>query len=370
MRTVVGVLASLALASGGAVVAAEEPQDQASEVTQYLSLPGFEVSIEVPATWQVEPLIGSPYPEPPHPSSPFTLRLWTGASGREGHEGCYLYAYSRLACTDPVDLAAETSGIGPPWDAFPAASAAYVADESMGEWACVRHLSSDGADLFEVKCCGETVPADGWSSIAQTLQLPERTRPVRVAAANRNLVKDVKATNGMWWGVESGTLAFEGRGLGGPAEKRLDDPRVEAAVEELARPAGSISIDQQIYSGQDGEEVLVVETIRARKADLATKADPEDVSDAMLAFARTEWEETRDGEAILEVLPVGHYQATRAVFDDGAAPEYIVASGNSAIKLRAATDEIAQSWLSGLPCHHLDVYSLIEDVLDENRPDR
>lgn len=370
MRVAVSTLVCLALLWGGAASAAEEPAGSNAETTQRLTLPGFEVSIEVPAAWQVEPLIGMPYSEPPHPTSPFTLRLWTGASGREGQAVCYLYAYSRLACMDSVDLEAETSGIGPPWESFAAAPAAYVADDTMGTWACVRHFSSDGADLFEVKCCGPSVPEDGWSSIAQTLQLPEATRPVRVSATNRNLAKSAKATNGIWWDVHGATLVVEGDGFRRPAEKRLWDPRVEAAVEELGRPARTISIDERIHRGPDGDEVLVVDTIRARTADVGTKADPEAVSDAILAFARTEWQETREGEATLESVPVGHYQATRAAFDDGAAPEYLVASGNTALKLRAATDEIAQSWLSGLACHHVDVYEISRDVLIENRPDR
>ena len=370
MRTVVSTIIGLVVLCGAPAVVAEDVPEPADEGTQRLSLPGFDVSIAVPAAWQVEPLIGTPYPAPPHPTSPFVLRLWTGAAGRDDRAGCFLYAYSRLGCGEPVVLEAETSGIGPPWETFSAAPSAYIADESMGEWACVRHLSSDGADLFEVKCCGETVPADGWRSIAETLELPDRTRPERVAAADRNLAKDVIATNSIWWDANGGTLVFEGDGFREPAQKRAWDPRVEAVVEALARPAATISIDEQVYRGADGEDVLVVDTIRARKADLATRADPDAVRDAILAFATTEWQETREGDPTLETLPIGRYEATRATFDDGAAPEYIVSRGNTALKLRAATDDIAQSWLSALPCYHLDVYPLITDVLIENRPDR
>ena len=370
MRVALGLSVGLVLLIGSTATTAEDSSGRGDDATRQLNLPGFEVSLEVPADWSVEPLIGTPYIERPHATSPFTLRLWTGAFGRENPAVCYLYAYSRLGCTEPVDLATEVRGIGPPWEAFPAAPAAYVAEESMGDWACVRHFSSDGADLFEVKCCGETVPEDGWSSIATTLQLPEQTRPVRVGAANRNLTKDVKATTDVWRDVLFGSLVFEGGGSGGPAHKRMWDPRVEAVVERLARPARSISIFEHAYRGDDGEEVLVLDSIRARKADLDTKADPDDVYDAMLAFGKTEWQETHDGEATFETVPVGRYQATRVVFDDGAAPEYIVAARNGAIKLRAASDEIAQSWLSGLACHHLDVYELSLDVLVENRPDR
>ena len=55
-RSLTPVLAFFPLA-GAAPVAAESSSDD-DDSRQRLSLPGFEVSIEVPAGWQVEPQLG------------------------------------------------------------------------------------------------------------------------------------------------------------------------------------------------------------------------------------------------------------------------------------------------------------------------
>jgi hypothetical protein len=144
------------------------------------------------------------------------------------------------------------------------------------------------------------------------------------------------------------------------AEERLEDAPVEAMVEELGVPAESVAVRQwsttEDVAGVEGEPLMAIDAIRV--PGVATEA----VLDGLLAWAAVEWDATHEEPPVIEEVSIGELDVLRASFAGDGVPEYLYASGDSAIKVWASEDEYATAWFEALPCGYVDVEELVHEA--------
>lgn len=363
-RWLTSVLA-ICLCAGAGPVLAEEAADR-DDSRQELSLVGYEASVSVPAHWEVEPVVsGGPTGARLFEGSAFMVGAWQAAGSLDDGQWCYVNAYSRLGCAAPVDLEAELAKLDPEWTEYPVGRVARVSDDAIEGVTCVRHITTDGVDVYEVGCCGAETPADEWRSIVDTLELPAETRPARIAATGRSLAEDASATTDLWvreW-ASSFPEGLSGESWARPVNVPTGDPGIDAMLDALIPPADPITVTRISWADDAaGREVLAVDGVQA------AGAAPEAVLAGMLSW--TEAESAVDGGiASTETVRVAGMDALKVTGPGGDDATYVVAEGDSAVKVRAATDALALSWLEALPCDYLDFQRLRADALSVTWPD-
>ena len=363
-RLSTALLTTAIICASAGLAAAQSSTASPDAAGQRIELPGYGASVIVPEHWTTD-LWGNSgltlYPEP---------RLFEDlalqAVGLPEAQQCRLGVSSPPTCDAPVDLAAELATPG--WDAvsLPAGESAYQASTDP-DIACSRYLLTDGLDVYQLRCCGADRPADDWRSIADTFTLPERSRWDSPDTAGRNLRQEVEA---VWQKQGIRPAGWKhGEGDRRTAKQRINKPRtksgkgdaaaIRAMVETLGVPAKEVSIGERHYTSNEGEVLLAVDDVRVR--GVPTKV----VLDGLLVWLADEWDRRYEDPAHFEALDIGGHDVLAVTFGADDPTEYVLASGDTAIRLRGSDEEAAVTMLQALSCRHLDADSLVSEFLVE-----
>jgi len=365
MRRLPTALLTIALicASAG-LAAAQSPTASPDAAGQRIELPGFGASVSVPEHWTTD--VSGNRGVTLYPESRLFEDLALEVVGVREYQHCRLGASSPPTCDASVDLAAELATPG--WDAvsLPAGEAAHQASTGPGV-ACSRYLLTDGLDVYQLRCCGADRPADDWRSIADTFTFPEQSRWDSPDAAGRDLRREVDA---VWQKEGIRPVGWKhGEGDRRTAKQHINKPRTEsgkgdaaairAMVEVLGVPAKQVSIGERHYESDEGEVLLAVDSVRVRgvptKAVRIPSAPTEVVLDGLLVWLAHDWDRRYEDPAHFEALDIGGRDVVAVTFGADDPTEYVLASGDTAIRVRGSDEEAAVTMLQALSCRHVDV---------------
>ena len=370
MRGLATALLTTALVCAGAgSTTAQSPTASPDTADQRVELPGYGASIIVPGHWTTESW--GPVGLPLFPESQLYEDLAVVATGGPEAQQCRLIASSPATCDAPVDLTAELATPG--WDTvpLPAGEAAYQTFDGPGV-ACSRYLLSDGLDVYELRCCGADRPADAWRPIAATFAFPEESRWDDPDADDHDLLEEV----GVVWNKQLIRPAVPMRGGGETqtAKQWINRPRnklskgevaaIRAMVDVLGVPAKQVTIGERVYESEDGEVLLAVDDIRVR--GISTEV----LLDGLLVWLADDWARRYEDAPTFEEVDIGGRDVTAVTFGADEPTEYVLTSGDTAMRVRGSDEEAAVTLLQALSCRHLDVYSLVTDYLVERMPQR
>ena len=385
MRRLAAALATTALICAGAgSTAAQSPAASPEPVGQRIELPGYGASIIVPEHWTTD--IWGPGGLPLFPESQLHVDLAVVATGGPEAQQCRLIASSPATCDAPVDLSAELAAPG--WDPIqlPAGEAAYRALDypETPDVACSRYVLSDGLDVYELRCCGADRPADAWRPIADTFTFPAQSRWDSPDTDGRGLLEEVEVVwqkPGNWpvgWKQGSGDTQTAKQWINRPRNKlsKGEVAAIRAMVDVLGVPAKQVTIGERVYESEDGEVLLAVDDVRVRgtaKRRWRTSSGPsptEVVLEGFLVWLAHDWERRYEDAPVFEELEIGGREVLAVTFGADDPTEYVLASADTAMRVRGSDTEAATTMLEALSCRHLDDYSLVREYLVERMPQR
>ena len=147
-------------------------------------------------------------------------------------------------------------------------------------------------------------------------------------------------------------------------------------VDMLGVPAKQVTIGERSYESEDGEVLLAVDDIRVRgtaKRRWSTWSGPsptEVLLDGLLVWLADDWERRYEDPPTFAKVDIGGRDVTAVTFGADDPTEYVLTSGDTAMRVRGSDEEAAVTLLQALSCRHLDVYSLVTDYLVERMPQR
>jgi hypothetical protein len=368
-RSATALLTTALICANTGLAAAQSSTASPDAAGQRIELPGYGASVIVPEHWTTELWGNSGLPL--HPGSRLYEDLAVVATGRPEAQQCRLIASSPATCDAPVDLRPELAAPG--WDAvaLPAGEAAYQAlNYPEAGFVCSQYLLTDGLDFYELQCCGADRPADAWRPIADTFAFPDQSRWDSPDAAGRDLLDEV----GVVWQKQGVRPVGWRSGFGDTqtAKQWINRPRnelsnrevtaIRAMVDVLGAPAKRVIIGERIYESEGGEVLLAVD-------DVQVPGTPtEVVLDGLLVWLADDWDRRYEDAPVFAELEIGDRDVLAVTFGAADPTEYVLASGDTAMRLRGSDTEAAMTMLEALACRHLDVYSLVTDYLVERSP--
>lgn len=372
LRLPAALLATALVCAGAGLTTAQSPAASPDPPGQRIELPGYGASIMVPGHWTTE--AWPPGGLPLFPESQLYEDLAIVATGGPEAQECRLIASSPAACDAPVDLTAELATPG--WETvpLPAGEAAYQAVDypDIPDLACSRYVLSDGLDVFELRCCGADRPADDWRPIADTFAFPEQSRWDSPDTDGRDLLEEVRVV----WQKQliRPTGPMSGGGDTQTAKQWINRPRnklsqgevaaIRAMVDVLGVPAKRVTIGEQFWESEGGEVLLAVDDVRV--PGISTEV----VLEGLLVWLADDWEQRYEDPPTFEEVEIGGSEVLAVTFGVDDPTEYILTSGDTAMRVRGSDEEAAVTMLEALSCRHLDVYSLITNYLVERMPPR
>ena len=129
-------------------------------------------------------------------------------------------------------------------------------------------------------------------------------------------------------------------------------------------PAKRVAIGERSYESEGGEVLLAVDDIRVE--GIASGV----LLDGLLTWLADDWARRYEDAPAFEKVDIGGRDVTAVTFGVDDPTEYILTSGDTAMRVRGSDEEAALTLLQALSCRHLDVYSLVTDYLVERMPPR
>ena len=135
-------------------------------------------------------------------------------------------------------------------------------------------------------------------------------------------------------------------------------------VDALGVPAKQVTIGERVYESEDGEVLLAVDDVRV--PGISTEV----LLDGLLVWLADDWERRYEDRPTFAEVEIGGRDVMAVTFGADDPTEYVLTSGDTAMRVRGSDEEAALTLLQALSCRHLDVHSLVTDYLRERMPQR